>query len=213
MSKKMRIIVTVFGGWFGLHKFLDKKIGMGILYFFTAGLFLIGWIYDCKKAFSLPDTPKINLSNADLIRWQNLTFHSDRTDLFVTVPQLEEASQMLIDDASRILHDSLKLIQETTTPEVYFKRLNLVIECYNDLADLEEFYHTGFDPVTELQNFDEHKLTYQFIQRFWYKVISESEKLKTDSGKEAKKEKAKNSLLKFSDEIDALNINYIKELA
>lgn len=49
MSKRTRILVTIFGGWFGLHKFMDKKIGMGILYFLTTGLFGIGWIIDIIK--------------------------------------------------------------------------------------------------------------------------------------------------------------------
>ena len=43
MSKRTRILATIFGGWFGLHKYLDKHIGMGILYTFTCGLFGIGW--------------------------------------------------------------------------------------------------------------------------------------------------------------------------
>ncbi len=34
-------IVTICG-----HKFYEGKIGMGILYFFTGGLFFIGWIMD-----------------------------------------------------------------------------------------------------------------------------------------------------------------------
>lgn len=48
-NKTVRILITVFGGSFGLHKFIDKKIGMGILYFFTGGLFGIGWIIDIVK--------------------------------------------------------------------------------------------------------------------------------------------------------------------
>ena len=47
------VLATVFGGWFGLHKFLKKDTKMGLLYLFTAGLFYIGWIIDiykeCKK--------------------------------------------------------------------------------------------------------------------------------------------------------------------
>jgi len=35
------------GGWFGLHKFMEKKIGLGILYLLTFGIFGIGWIIDC----------------------------------------------------------------------------------------------------------------------------------------------------------------------
>lgn len=50
MSKITRVLVTIFGGWFGLHKFMDRKIGMGFLYLFTGGLFCIGWIVDIVKA-------------------------------------------------------------------------------------------------------------------------------------------------------------------
>lgn len=38
--------VTLLGGWFGLHKYMKKQIGMGLLYTFTFGLFGIGWIID-----------------------------------------------------------------------------------------------------------------------------------------------------------------------
>ncbi len=33
-------------GWAGIHKFREKKTGMGILYLCTMGLFFIGWIID-----------------------------------------------------------------------------------------------------------------------------------------------------------------------
>ncbi len=39
-------LLLVFTGLFGIHKFYLGKIGMGILYFFTAGLFLVGLLYD-----------------------------------------------------------------------------------------------------------------------------------------------------------------------
>lgn len=44
-------IITVLLGWCGIHKFLQKKAGMGIIYLFTFGLFGIGWFYDCITAF------------------------------------------------------------------------------------------------------------------------------------------------------------------
>lgn len=40
------VLATVFGGWFGLHKFLKKEITMGLVYLFTWGIFGIGWIID-----------------------------------------------------------------------------------------------------------------------------------------------------------------------
>ena len=45
-TEKCYILSTVFGGWFGLHKFLSGKKIQGLLYMFTLGLFLVGWIKD-----------------------------------------------------------------------------------------------------------------------------------------------------------------------
>ena len=52
-SDKCYVAVTILGGAFGIHKFMQGKIKLGILYLFTFGLFGIGWIIDiineCKK--------------------------------------------------------------------------------------------------------------------------------------------------------------------
>ncbi len=42
-------IICLFLGEFGVHKFRERKIGMGILYLCTFGLFGVGWIYDTVK--------------------------------------------------------------------------------------------------------------------------------------------------------------------
>jgi len=50
--------ITFFFGLFGVHHFIDGKIGMGILYLFTAGIFGFGWLVDIIKAFiAIFDTP------------------------------------------------------------------------------------------------------------------------------------------------------------
>ena len=47
-------------GWLGVHKFLKKQIGLGILYLFTCGLFGFGWIYDTVISFmSYPKTSEV----------------------------------------------------------------------------------------------------------------------------------------------------------
>lgn len=45
----IKFVICFFFGYFGVHKFMEKKIGMGILYLLTMGLFGFGWIYDCVK--------------------------------------------------------------------------------------------------------------------------------------------------------------------
>lgn len=61
MGNATRFFVTLFLGYFGVHKFMDKKYAMGILYLFTFGLFGIGWLIDvflaAKNMLISPKTP------------------------------------------------------------------------------------------------------------------------------------------------------------
>ena len=45
-KRKIALILCIFLGLFGFHRFYVGKIGTGIIYFFTAGLFCIGWLVD-----------------------------------------------------------------------------------------------------------------------------------------------------------------------
>ena len=45
-NKWAAFFLCLFVGLFGAHKFYEGKIGMGILYILTVGLFGIGWIID-----------------------------------------------------------------------------------------------------------------------------------------------------------------------
>lgn len=45
-KNKISFWLCLSGGWLGLHKFYNKEYGKGILYLFTVGLFLFGWIID-----------------------------------------------------------------------------------------------------------------------------------------------------------------------
>ena len=76
MNPIVYFIITFFFGMFGIHKFIDKKIGLGILYLFTAGLFGFGWIIDLIKALILmiqsfesnnsnPNTNQSSFENSD----------------------------------------------------------------------------------------------------------------------------------------------------
>lgn len=45
-SRIVDLILCFLLGYFGIHKFYEGKVGMGILYIFTVGLFGIGWLVD-----------------------------------------------------------------------------------------------------------------------------------------------------------------------
>ena len=50
-SPVLYFIITLFLGTLGVHHFMTGKIGMGLLYLVTGGLFGIGWIIDCVSSF------------------------------------------------------------------------------------------------------------------------------------------------------------------
>ena len=45
-SRKTALLLCIFFGFFGAHQFYVGRMGKGILYFFTCGLFVVGWILD-----------------------------------------------------------------------------------------------------------------------------------------------------------------------
>lgn len=58
----VNLIVTIFLGPLGVHKFMQKKNGLGFLYLFTFGLFGIGWIIDVVIAIR-KIRPKLSLKS------------------------------------------------------------------------------------------------------------------------------------------------------
>lgn len=62
-------LITLLGGWFGLHKFIEGKKGLGVLYLFTVGLCGIGWIVDTVKYLIkwLNNKPITNTQTAEKI--------------------------------------------------------------------------------------------------------------------------------------------------
>lgn len=54
-NKWVALILCIFLGYIGAHKFYEGKAGMGILYIFTIGLFGIGWIVDIISLIFKPN--------------------------------------------------------------------------------------------------------------------------------------------------------------
>ena len=55
INKWIAFILCFFLGIFGVHKFYEGKIGSGILYLFTSGIFGIGWLIDIFTILCKPN--------------------------------------------------------------------------------------------------------------------------------------------------------------
>lgn len=51
-SSSIALALCILGGWFGAHQYYVGKIGTGIIYTATGGIFFIGWILDIFKICS-----------------------------------------------------------------------------------------------------------------------------------------------------------------
>ncbi len=53
-SKKLTLFLAIFPytGWFGVHRYYVGKVGTGIVYSLTCGIYFIGWIIDIIKICS-----------------------------------------------------------------------------------------------------------------------------------------------------------------
>ena len=54
-NKWVALLLCLLLGFFGAHKFYEGKVGMGILYIFTGGLFFIGVIIDFIAILAKPN--------------------------------------------------------------------------------------------------------------------------------------------------------------
>jgi len=51
-SRFVALFLCIFLGVLGVHRFYVGKVGTGVLYFFTGGLFALGWIIDIIRIVS-----------------------------------------------------------------------------------------------------------------------------------------------------------------
>ena len=59
MSKVAAVLITFFLGGLGVHRFMAGKVGTGIVWLLTGGVFGIGWLVDlimvCTGKFTKKD--------------------------------------------------------------------------------------------------------------------------------------------------------------
>lgn len=107
-------LITLLGGWCGLHKFLSGKIGMGFVYLLTFGLFGIGWIYDCFVAFKNIGKPAAGFQNQP--------------------PALSDAA---LRRRLQIIDDCMTLTTTTNNADVFFPRYDLLLKTLVEIGDFE----------------------------------------------------------------------------
>lgn len=126
-NKKLKLIVIIFLGMFGVHKFIEKDKTMGWIYLFTCGLCGIGWIIDIVKCI----IDIINESNSSIkyisiseksqhIYEEILTIHTElnKSDFtLIEKKNLYEKILSLLNEIDR--NDFLKITKKKSASERY----------------------------------------------------------------------------------------------
>lgn len=164
-----KFIITLFFGWMGAHKFMEKKTGMGILYLCTLGLFGIGWMVDIflsaipllksqnkhsvDLAHRTPISPEPKLTGVSNCRSISAVKNLNERTLYVlqqlvfpnslvgvfTAEQIISAADSIISQNEHIINDCKELISTTENPSVFYERYDLLIEKYQELSKYEPF--------------------------------------------------------------------------
>ena len=194
-----KFLACLFGGWFGLHKFLEGKKGLGVLYLFTFGLCGIGWIVDTVKY---------------LLKWLNDKPVSVNTPIKVTEPvvsapvvsvkapepispeQFDKMKNMCI-DIHEEYNDLLKKYNKSDTDE----RIHILKECYRKL-DVMETTIDKYDCYDDIDIYDEREKIEKKAKSFINAYIKEE--------RENGSEDYEIDVTQFSDDLDFI-WDYITE--
>lgn len=174
-------IITLLFGWCGIHKFMQKKAGMGILYLLTFGLFGIGWVYDCiisfvniRKCTQQASVPYEPLIDADVV----------------------------VDDRKRIVDDCTRLISTTTSSDVFFSRYDLLLKTLSEMGD--------YVMLGRFNDYKQSNIE-SFIIRSYNNALIKADGMKTEKGKCNQFRKAYDDIMKHRSELSDHNLELVEQ--
>lgn len=153
-----------------------------------------------------------------LMQWQNDVLTNKTDSLIMTEQQLIATTIQTVQNDYRILVDSSELVQKTNKPDVFFMRLQLMIEKVESLCKLERYFKRSgitFNGVQVqemrediLQKYDE--ATRLFLVRYFTATLDKVDEMKTEKGKLGKIQKFYDSLQEYYSLMSEENIEYVE---
>lgn len=142
-------------------------------------------------------TRKTNAKKERLLQWQNVIMPDSPNRLIMSEEQLKAATVQQANNDLRIINDSAALVEKTTNPDVFFSRLNLLVEKSKHLTTLEQYISfSGASPTAAcdevLRNYNE--VIRLFLIRYFSETFDKAEAMKTEKGKNNKYQKFYDSL-------------------
>ena len=121
-----------------------------------------------------------------LLQWQNAVLDMPHDTLVMSRDELEEATKEGAENDLRVIKDCMKLINSTLKPDVFFERLNLMIQASIDLIRYEpyiSFPNTTPSEMSLLFNEKYQEYVRSFLLRSYSDTFEKAKTMKTAKGK------------------------------
>lgn len=130
------------------------------------------------------------------------------------IPKKTEA-EIMFPQYLKIIDDSVKLVNATVKPDVFFSRYDLLIENLRKASQIENHVRfSGERPSIALSRIISirEEQTSLFIRRSFEKMIEEVEKLKTPKGKGNRVDKYFSTMDVYKDKLSTKNVDLLNQL-
>lgn len=172
----------------------------------------MGFFEFIKKSYEAVLQEKQQRRNR-LLQWQRLLMTDSPNELIMTEQQLKSLTAQQASNDLRIIKDCAKLVESTLKPDVFFMRLNLLVEKSKHLASLEPYIPISGASPTEAYNevvSNYQEAVKQFLFRYFSDTFDKAEAMKTEKGRIGKYQKFYNSLQEYYSYMNEENIDYIE---
>lgn len=150
---------------------------------------------------------------AYLLKWQNVVLHDKTNKLITTESQLQKMTQQQATILHKQIMDSANLVESTLKPDVFFSRLDFLIEKAQKLCQLEPYLKfSGASPTAAYNEIIRKKsqAIREFLIRYYSDTSTKAECMKTEKGKCNKYLKAYDTISIYYYRMDDENKNFIE---
>ncbi len=132
----------------------------------------------------------------------------------VTYTMSSAEARSMIQRKKEIADDSIRLVQETKNPDVFFERLEKASDSLRELAAAYTIcgVENNAEEVLQKFNADREGLINNFIQRYAKDIRRKIYELSTQKGKSNKADVFRNVLLEYEERMSEENLEYMENL-
>ena len=132
----------------------------------------------------------------------------------VTYTMSSAEARSMIQRKKEIADDSIRLVQETKNPDVFFERLEKASDSLRELAAAYTIcgVENNAEEVLQKFNADREGLINNFIQRYAKDIRRKIYELSTQKGKSNKADVFRNVLLEYEERMSSENLEYMENM-